>query len=162
MADIDTLNKKIIFSDKPDTPDCLHIVVPELNPASTLPRDQFRLETYIRLKSLPSDMVHMVGCLLEAKALCNKIENTIPALPRAKPRHHPNGVVELQWKMDDGSIFGVILHNFIINLTEDGNEFILERKGKISWRYHGPKIRPQQGEFKSSAELLEFMTQSIR
>lgn len=158
-TDLKTLNKSIIYAESMDTPDTIYAVVPNADPQSILPKDQVRLEAYVRLKALPLDVMKLVVCITEARNISNKIAEVVPFLDRAEPRHHPSGVVEMQWKLDAGAVFGIILHGFSFSLEEDGESFTIERKGKITWRFHGPGVSPRSGEFKSVDELIEFMGQ---
>lgn len=156
-ADLASLNKKIIYSASPDTPDTLYVIVPEANPATPAPVDQVRLETYVRVKSLPVDLMRLVMTANEAKIISNKIAEAVPYLPKASPTHYPSGVVELQWKLDKGGVFGIVLHNFSFSLEFENKEFSVSRKGKIGWRFHAPGTHPQNGEFKTVEELIDFM-----
>lgn len=156
-ADLASLSKKIIYSAAPDTPDTLYVVVPEANPATPEPTSQVRLETYVRVKSLPIDLMRLVMSSIEANSVCNKIAEAVPFLPKATPTHYPSGIVELQWKLDKGAVFGVILHNFSFGLRFENKDFEVERKGKIGWRFNAPGSHPQSGEFKSVEELVDFM-----
>jgi hypothetical protein len=159
--DIETLNKKLIFARSMDTPDTVYAVVPEANPVSTFPKDQVRLETYVRLKSLPSDMMKLVLCITEARSIANKISQAVPFLPKASPKHYPSGVVEMQWPLDKGGIFGIVLHGFTSYLDEEDEELRVKKSGRITWRFHGPQTRHQHGEFKSVDELMEFFKTSF-
>lgn len=160
--DLETLSKHLLSVKAADTPDVLYITVPELAPQSTLPIDQIRLEPYVRLKTLPADMRCLVGSYVEAASLLAKIEAAVPGLPRANPTHYPNGIVEFQWRFENTSIFGVMLHGHKVTLKEDEtHNLTTEWHGRITWRFQGPRMLPQSGEFKSKEELLDFMTKSI-
>lgn len=159
--DLETLNKSLVYVKSADTPEIFYAILPELNPASSLPIDQLRLEPYVRLKGLPLDLRRLVASYAEAAALTQRIEQLIPGIPRAVPTHYPSGIVELQWKFDNTSVFAVALHGYKIALKEEGDELMAYRQGKITWRFHGPRMAPQAGEFKSLDELLDFMAKSI-
>ena len=158
-TDIATLNKSIIYVQSMDTPDTLYTVVPNANPQSSQPKDQVRLEAYVRLKSLPLDVLKLVVCITEAQSISNRIVEAVPFLPRAEPRHHLSGVVEMQWKLDANAMFRIILHGFSFALVEEEETFAIEKKGRISWSFHGPGVAQRQGEFKSVDELIDFMRQ---
>lgn len=160
-ADLETLNKSLIYAKSMDTPDTIYAIVPEANPGSPLPKDQVRLESYVRLKSLPFDLMKLVLCITEARSISNKVAEIVPFLPVATPTHHLSGVVELNWKLDNGGMFGIILHGFSFSLDEEEGGFVVNRKGRITWRFTAPGLRQKQGEFRSVEELLEFMGKSF-
>lgn len=155
--DLPTLSKSILYAQAVDTPDIINVVVPEENPPTTLPKDQVRLESYVRLKSLPLDVMRLILCITEARSIGNKIAVAVPFLPKVTPSHYPSGIVEMQWKLDAGGVFGIILHNFSFKLEEKDKKFSVTRSGKISWRFHGPGLHPQNGDFESVDDLIDFM-----
>jgi hypothetical protein len=160
--DLETLSKALLTVKAADTPPVLYVTVPELTPQSALPIDQVRLEPYIRLKTLPVDLRRLVGSYVEAASLLAQIEAKVPGLPKASPTHYPSGIVELQWKFENTSVFGIALHGYKVSLKEDdAHNLVTEWQGRITWRFHGPRLIPQSGEFKSKDELLDFMTKSI-
>lgn len=161
-ADLETLNKSLIYAKSMDTPDTIYAIVPEANPGSPLPKDQVRLESYVRLKSLPFDLMKLVLCITEGRSISNKVAEIVPFLPVATPKHHLSGVVELNWKLDNGGMFGIILHGFSFSLEEEEEgDFVVKRKGRITWQFQAPGLRHRHGEFKSVEELLEFMGKSF-
>jgi len=160
--DLETLSKKLLNAKAADTPDVLYVTVPELTPQSPLPIDQVRLEPYIRLKTLPADLRRLVGSYVEAASLLAQIEAAVPGLPRANPTHYPSGVVELQWKFENTTVFGIILRDYKVSLNEDeAHNLVTEWHGRISWRFQAPRMLPQSGEFNSKEELLKFMSERI-
>lgn len=161
QPDIESLNKALIFPAKPDTPGLVYAAVEVANPSSMAPLDRYSLEPYLRLKALPQDIMRLVMCVVEGQDLSDKISALVPGLGRAQPTHYPSGVVELQWKLDDGSIFGLVLSGFASKLKESNGQLSVERCGRIKWRFHGPRNNPQHGEFENVEELLEFVSKSF-
>lgn len=159
--DIESLNKSIIFPKTPDAPDLVYVAVEQINPPSLAPVDQFRLEPYVRIKALPPDTMRLVTSIIEGQSISAKVSAIVPDLGVARLSYYPNGIVELQWPLDDGSIFGLILKSFSSKLVESNGSLSVERHGKITWRYHGPKSNPQHGEFANVEELLDFVSKSF-
>lgn len=159
--DIDSLNKGIIYPTRPDAPNLFYAAVEQANPASPALVDRYALEPYVRLKTLPTDLLRLVMCVVEAQSITEKVSALVPDLARAQPTYYLSGIVELQWKLDDGSIFGLVLKGFASKLIETDGQLSVQRHGKITWRFHGPKSAPQHGEFDSVEELLEFVSKSF-
>ena len=161
MSDIKTLAKDLIATETHDVPNTLNVLVPSVLPESRLPLDQVRLESYVRLRALPDDLRRIVGTLIESESIAEKIAVVAPGLDRAHPSYYPSGIVELQWKLDDGSVFGLILSSYSAKLVDSEAGIQLEKNIKIAWRFHGPRQRPSSGEFKDLPEALDFMGKSF-
>lgn len=160
-SDIKSLSKSIINVESPDIVDLLAITVPEITPKSLSSLDQIRFEPYVRLKALPDDVRRLVAVIIAANEISSRVVGLVPSLTRAEPTYYPSGIAELQWKMDDSSVFGLILSNYYLKLTEENGKISIEKSIKIGWRFHGPHQYPQSGEFKSLDEALDFISKSF-
>ena len=159
--DIKSLSKEIIVSENSDLIDLLAIVVPDLTPKTSDLIDQVKFEPFIRLKALPDDIRRLVATIVATNEISDKIATLVPDLGRATPTYYPSGIAELQWKLDDTSIFGLILSNFSVKLVESNGNLKLEKNIKVGWRFHGPRQHPKSGEFKSVEETLDFISKSF-
>jgi hypothetical protein len=157
--DIVTLAKDIIYPERPDIVPKLYVAIqqPDADPEDI----PFRLETYIRLASMPEELKALVQVSTLAQTIGEKIFSLAPSMGRPTVTHHIAGLVELQWSLSDGANFGLIFSNPKVVLTLDNQVLSVAENLRIRWRFHSQKIRPINGEFKSAEELYDFVEKNV-